>query len=180
MIIKLSYKIFFSLILLTNGVLFAQPDSSEKVNKNSLNFSPAFHNIQIDASVFFILLEYGGHIDFDLFQNNNNVCLGSRFGVEHYSKGDFGGAAAGSPYTNYNLYLRFSKISKYLSFNFLGGISYYTTDQPDYLPNKVLPRIGFEIKYGRIVGIILKGATSFNENNSFIGIGLSLDYCHIL
>ena len=177
---KFFYIIIFLFVFsLNNYFLFAQVDSSKIIDKNKFEFSPAFHSIQIDGNVFFISYEFGGHIDLDLFQSRNNVCLGTRLSVEHYSSGDFGGTTFGSPFTNYNLYLRFSKISDNLSFNFLGGISYYNTAQPDYFPNKGLPRICFEIKYGRIVGIILKGATSFKERTGFIGVGLSLDFCHL-
>jgi hypothetical protein len=43
-----------------------------------------------------------------------------------------------------------------------------------------MSRIGFEFKYGNIVGFILKGSTSFKKNTEFIGIGVSLDYNHFL
>lgn len=146
----MSKKLFLIIILIgfssTNYGLYAQTDSTQIIAQNKFYFSPSFHSVQIDGNVFFISLEYGGHLDFDLFQSQSNLCLGTRVSVEHYIKGDFGGKTFGSPFTNYNLYLRFSKTSEDLSFNFLGGISYFTTAQPDYFPSKGLPRIGFEIK----------------------------------
>lgn len=178
------YSIYVLLLLwvisIFNYNLFAQTDSIKTSDNNKFEFIPAFHGIQVDGNIFFISYEIGGQLDFDLLQSKSNVCLGTRISVENYMQGDVGGKTFGAPFTNYNLYLRFSKISEDLSFNFLGGITYYNSSEPEYFPDKVLPRLGFEIKYGRVVGIILKGATSFKENTGFVGIGLSIDYCHIL
>ena len=100
--------------------------------------------------------------------------------IEHYYLLDFGGTRLGSPFTNYNLYLRLSREKDYLSVGVFGGVTYYKTNDPTYLPNKYLFRAGFEVKLGNIVGLVLKGSTSFNENSSFIGIGISLGYTNNL
>lgn len=173
-------KIIVLVISLTNTFLLAQPDSSFNDKSIRFEYLPAFHSIQIDGNLYLTSYEVGGHFDFDFFRAHDNVCLGTRLSVEHYTKGDFGGSYPGSPFTNYNLYIRFSKISEDFSFNFLCGLSYYRPSEIEEAPDRGLPRVGFEIKYGRIVGIILKGSTSFRENTGFIGIGLSIDYCHIL
>lgn len=173
-------QILFVLVFILNFGLSAQSDSLESHNSDKLVFKPAFHSIQLDANIFIISYEIGGQLDFDFFQSINNICIGTRISAEHYILGDFGGTTSGSPFTNYNLYVRFSNTLGYFSIDALGGISFYKTSQPNYFPNEYLPRIGIEIKYGKVVGIILKGATSFKNRTGFIGIGVSLNYNHLL
>ena len=126
-------------VLFINFNEYAQFDSSKTIDKKRLEFSPAVHGVQIDGNIFFISYEFGGQIDFDLFQSRDNICLGTRLSVEHYTTGDFGGTTSGSPFTNYNLYLRFSQTLNNFSINFLGGTSYYNSSEPDYFPSKGLP-----------------------------------------
>lgn len=173
-------QVLFVLVFILNFSLSAQSDSLKSLNGDKLVFEPGFHSIQIDANLFLISYEIGGQLDIDLFQSQNNICIGTRISAEHFMLGDFGGTTFGSPFTNYNLYVRFSNTLGYFSLNALGGISFYKTSQPYYFPNQYLPRIGIEIKYGKVVGIILKGATSFKDRTGFIGIGVSLDYNHLL
>ena len=168
------------LILIINNILFAQSDSTSIVNAKKLQFAPSLHGIQIDGNIFFISYEIGGQVDFDFFQSKSKMCIGTRLSAEHYMQGDFGGKIFGSPFTNYNFYLRISNAFDDISINVLGGLSYYKTSEPYYFLNKYMPRIGCEFKYGNIVGFILKGSTSFKKNTGFVGIGISLDYNHFL
>lgn len=147
--------------------------------KNKLVFEPTFHSIQLDATIFIFLYEVGGQFDFDLFTNNKRICLGTRMSIEHYALGDVGGEKLGSPFTNYNIYARFSDRLGFLSINVLGGVTYYTTDDPIYLPDKYMPRVGFEIKFtDNILGLVLKGSTSFVDKSGYVGVGVSLGYNH--
>ncbi|MCF8239772.1 MAG: hypothetical protein K9J16_00190 [Melioribacteraceae bacterium] len=171
-------RVILIFILITNYNLFSLEEQDSTVNK--LEFIPSFHSIQIEGNIFIISYEFGGNIDFDLFRSKNNICIGSRFSVEHYSLGDFGGSKLGSPFTNYNLFLRLSTNHIYFSTDVYGGISYYVTSASNYYPNDYLPRIGFEIKYGNIIGIILRGSTSFKDRTGFFGIGIYLGYDHFL
>ncbi len=163
-----------------NSNLFSQSDTIKTVSIAKLEYSPNFHSIQIDGNIFVTSFEIGGQLDFDLFRSQKNICIGTRFSIENYMLGDFGGTTHGSPFTNYNLYLRLSNTLDYFTMDVLGGMSYYESNAPDYYPNQSLPRIGFELKYGNIIGIILKGSTSFKDRTGFFGIGLSLGYNHFL
>jgi len=173
-------RIIITFILFANILLPAQTDSSAGHKNIRFEYLPALHSIQIDGNVYLTSHEIRGHFDFDFFQAQNNLCLGTRLSIEHYTWGDIGGPHIGSPFTNYNLYLRFSKISNDFSIDFLCGLSYYRPSEIEEVPDRGLPRVGFEIKYGRIVGIVFKGSTSFRESTGFIGIGLCVNYCHIL
>jgi hypothetical protein len=125
------------------------------------------------------MYEAGGQFDFDFFTNNKNICLGTRMSIEHYDLGDFGGKMLGSPFTNYNIYARFSNRTGLLSISLLGGFTYYITSDPIILPDKYLSRVGFEIKLtDNVVGLILKGSTSFVNKSGYIGVGVSLGYNH--
>ena len=142
--------------------------------------SPSIHSIQINATSIVLINQIGGQFDFDVLRSiNKNLCIGTRLSVERYYWGDFGGSTLGSPFTNYNLYSRLSTIIDNLSISVLGGITYYTTDDPIYLPDKYLFRAGFEVQLGSTVGLVLKGSTSLTKNSSFIGIGICLGYDHM-
>ena len=181
---NLSYSI--TRLLLTNlfavsitSFTFSQTDST-KSEDNNLVFNPSIHSIQIDATTIVLMNQIGGQFDFDVLRNNNkNFCVGTRLSIEHYYLGNFVDEVDGSPFTNYNLYARLRGKKDDLCFNILSGVTYYTTDKPIYLPDKYMFRAGFEIKYGSILGFILKGSTSLTSNSSFIGIGVSLGYNHL-
>ena len=158
---------------------FAQVDSTRLVGRK-LILSPSVHGVQIDATTIVLMNQIGGQFDFDVLRSNNkNLCVGTRLSVEHYYLGNFVDEVDGSPFTNYNLYVRLSTKKDDLCFNVLGGVTYYTTDEPSHLPDKYMFRAGFEIKYGSTLGFIIKGSTSLSSNSSFIGIGVSLCYDHM-
>lgn len=61
----------------------------------------------------------------------------------------------------------------------LGGISYHTNTRNYKNDGTVFFRVGAELRYkliGEYVGIVLKGATSFLEKTTFVGVGLSFGY----
>ena len=156
---------------------FPQVDST---GDKKLLLSPSIHSIQINATSIVFMNQIGGQIDFDVLRSiNKNFCVGTRLSVERYFLEDFGGSTLGSPFTNYNLYSRLSTTIDNLSISVLGGVTYYTTDDPIYLPDKYLFRAGFKVQLGNIVGLVFKGSTSLIKNSSFIGIGVCLGYDHM-
>ena len=162
-------RITFAFLIFASIISYSQPDSIS--NNRKLIFNPSFHGIQIDGSTIYFIYQYGGQIDFDLFRSKNNYCVGTRFNYEKYYMGDFGGTTLGSPFTNYNLYARLSNTKDLFSSSFLVGVTYYTTNRPEYIPNEYMIRFGFEVKYGHVVALIFKGSTSaFKEKTSFIGL----------
>lgn len=179
-----SYSI--TLLILTNLIavsltpfIFSQADST-KFEDNNLVFNPSIHSIQIDATSIVLMNQLGGQFDFDVLRSNNkNLCVGTRLSIEHYYLVNFVDGVDGSPFTNYNLYARVSANEDDLCFEVIGGVTYYTTDDPDRFTNKYMFRTGFEIKYGSTLAFILKGSTSLSLNSSFIGIGVSLGYDHM-
>jgi len=173
----------YSLVILIYSILtpiiYSQIDST-RAKDNSLILNPSIHNIQIDATSSILINQIGGEFDFDILRSKNkNTCLGTRVSVEHYYLSNPVDKVLGSPFTNYNLYARISGITNDLAFSVLGGVTYYKTSEPSYLPSKYLFRTGFEIKYGSAFGFILKGSTSLIKNSSFIGVGIYLGYNHI-
>lgn len=160
------------------SINYSQVDSS-KIKDNALVFSPSVHNIQIDATSIILINQIGGEIDFDILQSKNkNTCIGTRVSLEHYYLTNFVDKVYGSPFTNYNLYARISSITNDLLISILGGVTYYASDDPTYLPSKYLFRAGFEVKYGSTMGFIFKGSTSLVKYSSFIGIGMYLGFSH--
>lgn len=174
------YYIIIIFILFCNCQIYSQENQDSSTIERKLELIPSFHSIQIEANVFILLMEVGSNIDFDILQSKNNICIGTRISVEHYNYRDFGGSVHGSPFTNYNLFLRMTKTNSYLSADVFGGLSFYKSSAPDYFPNKYLPRIGFEFRYGHFIGVILRGSTSFEERTGFFGIGINIGYNHFL
>ncbi|MCJ7648425.1 MAG: hypothetical protein MUP85_07415 [Candidatus Lokiarchaeota archaeon] len=175
----------FRILLLTifiyicfTQIALCQIDSTN-LEDFKLTFSPSVHCIQIDATSIILMNQIGGEFDFDILRSRNkHTCIGTRVSVEHYSLVNPVDKVHGSPFTNYNLYARISGIIDDLLFSVLGGATYYTTDDPSYLPSKYMFRTGFEIKYGSAFGFILKGSTSLSDKSTFIGFGIYLGYNH--
>ena len=175
-----SLKCIFIMFIYTifTSFTYSQVDSS-KLKDNVLVFSPNVHNVQIDATSIILINQIGGEIDFDILQSKNKyTCVGTRVSIEHYYLTNFVDKVDGSPFTNYNFYARISSITNDLLISVLGGITYYTSDDPTYLPSKYLFRAGFEVKYGSTIGFIFKGSTSLVKYSSFIGIGMYLGFSH--
>ena len=162
--------------LIFSPIIYSQDDSIRLQNK-SFVLLPSLHSIQIDATSIIIMNQIGGEIDFDIFHSkNNNTCIGTRIGIEHYALINFVDKYYGSPFTNYNLLARLSTKPDDLSISALLGMTYYTSNEPSYIQSRYLFRTGFEIKYGTTLGFLLKGSTSLIKNSSFIGIGFYLGY----
>ncbi|MBU0560254.1 MAG: hypothetical protein KKG93_11865 [Bacteroidetes bacterium] len=181
MVFSINHKKHFLILLIITiftTITYSQVDST-RLKDNALVFSPNVHSIQIDATSIILMNQIGGEFDFDIFNlKNKNVCIGTRVGIEHYYLNNFVDKYYGSPFTNYNLYTRINSMTDDLSISCLVGITYYTSDDVNYLPSKYLFRTGFEIKYGTTVGILLKGSTSLIKDTSFLGVGVYLGYSH--
>lgn len=184
----MSKKLFLLVILVSiiPHFSFSQADSIESVG-NKLVFIPSLHNIQIDATSIVIINQIGAEIDLDVLRSaNEEICIGTRFSVEHYYLTNFVDKIEGTPFSNFNFYARLSFTKTPLSFptlkggnlsiSLLTGFTYYKTSDPARIPDKYLFRTGIEIKYA---GMLIKGSTSFIKKTSFIGIGLYFDMNHL-
>ncbi len=176
-----NYKKFLFTIMIYvifTPIIYSQDDST-KLHDKTFVLIPSLHSIQIDATSIILMNQIGGEIDLDIFHSEyKNTCLGTRFGIEHYYLINFVDKYYGSPFTNYNLFARLSTTPKDLSISILLGMTYYTSEEPSYIPSKYLFRTGFEIKYGTTLGFLIKGSTSMIKNSSFVGIGVYFGYNH--
>jgi hypothetical protein len=184
----MSKKLFLLVILVSiiPHFTFSQVDSVESIG-SKLVFIPSLHNIQIDATSIVVINQFGAEIDLDVLRSvNEEICIGTRFSVEHYYLYNFVEKIDGSPFTNYNLFARFSisKSSKsirilkgdVLAISLLSGFTCFAKSNQSTFKSRYLFRFGFEVEYS---GFVLKGPTSFIKNSSFIGIGLCLGYDHL-
>jgi hypothetical protein len=181
---NLIFKIASNLALLVIAVLigtsssFAQSDSSGQTNK-TYSFSSHFSSIQAEFSTLVVILEYGGLIDFDLFNKESakKYSFGLRLAYERFSYYEPGGPTGGGPFSDYCLYARHSIKGNKLDLNLLGGMGYHKKSLDGFGGDKINPRIGAELKYklaGGVVNLICKGSTSFSENTFFIGFGIAV------
>jgi hypothetical protein len=177
---KIAIRIAFLILIQTMVIRASQPQSNEELIDGKLLMRPRIHNIQIDSFIFFYNFGAGGQVDFDVFsKKDDSFCVGSRLSIEHYYHFNLVDSDNTPPSTNYNLYCRLSANSDHSSFSLLGGLSYFSSDVSNYNNKSFLFRAGFEAKYGSTVSLIFKGSTSFVDNSSFIGIGVSFGYDHL-
>jgi hypothetical protein len=176
---KIVIKIVFLILIQTMVIRASQPQSNEELIDGKLLMRPRIHNIQIDSFIFFYNFGVGGQVDFDVFsKKDDSFCIGSRLSVEHYYHFNFVDTDNTAPSTNFNLYGRLSLDIDYSSISLLGGLSYFASDISNAKNESFLFRAGFEAKFGSTVSLIFKGSTSFVENSSFIGVGVSFGYDH--
>lgn len=162
----------FSLFFLPFYLMIAQ----EKGNENErFLFEPIVVGGQIEFSTLISVSELGALIDIDLFnkQSEINYSFGTRISFESYWY-----FAAGGSIEDYCVFIMHSARSRKFHFNLLGGIAYHTRS-PNYYPDEFLFRTGIELRYNvldKIVGIVLKGSTSFVKNSAYVGLGIAIGY----
>ena len=173
---KMKYSFTILFIIFCN-ISQAQDIPSQPEDKK-LSLNPSIYGVQFDFTTLFLIYEYSGHLDYDIFSAQNGYnSIGVRLSIENYYTGSFGGQTLGSPFTNYNVLFRHSLRGEIFWFDLVGGLSYYQTSASNYYPDEVLLRAGFELSYHfihNILGLVFKGSTSFKDRTGFIGIGISV------
>jgi hypothetical protein len=171
-------KYFVIYCILFHAISFAQPDSINNISK--YQFTPKISGGQIEATTILYVLEFGGFVDLDFITKADDYIksFGIRLSIEYYSYFEAGGPTGGGPFTDYCLYGRYTSRMNDFRFTILGGIANHTYDATDY-EDKLLFRAGLEFKYnlvGNCVGLLLKGSTSFQEQTTFVGLGIFIGY----
>jgi len=173
------YLILFSLLFLTFSVANAQYENNTKNEKFS--FAPSIAGGQFEVSTLIFVAELGAIVDIDLFKKGSTkiYTFGTRISYESYGYLEPGGPSDGGPFKDYCLYLMHSARTSNFHINFLGGLAYHTRRNSYVQPNETLFRAGIEFRYNlinKMLGIILKGSTSFDERTTFVGLGIALGY----
>jgi len=143
-------------------------------------FSPSIAGGQIEVTSLLVVTELGALVDFDLLKKKSEIdySFGTRFGYENYSYLTFNHSTIEGPYQDYCFYVRHSGRSESIHFNFLAGLAYHL-EASKYSPASTLFRAGFEIRFNlgtKILGLIFKGATSFDANTTYFGLGIAVGY----
>lgn len=169
----------FVICFITPDIISANGNISQ-TSEDKMVLNPNLFGVQFEFTTMLFSYEYGGHLDFDILKSRNKEYgFGTRISFERYHAGTVGGSIIGSPFTNYNIFLRQSFRGSVLWFDVLGGFTYYTTSAAEYYPNELLFRAGFELSYHflyDIIGLTLKSSTSFKEKTGYLGLGLTIGF----
>lgn len=162
----------FLFILPFNLINGQEGDSTQN---NTYSFTPSVAGGQIELCVFYAI-EMGALVDIDLITKRakSSSSFGARLSHEAYAEIDLGGGS--SKIKDYCFYLRHSLRSKKVHFNYLGGVAYH---EGGHKAARVLFRVGFEVRYNlldKLIGLVLKGATSFEDETSYLGIGVAMGF----
>ena len=155
-------------------------DTTSVVSEDKMVLNQNFFGIQLELTSMIFIYEYGGHLDYDIFKSKNGFYnTGTRLSYEKYYAGTVGGSIHGSPFSNYNLFIRHSFRGSIFWFDLLAGISYYTTSASEFYPDDILLRAGFELSLHfshDVIGLTLKSSTSFKKNTGYLGLGLTIGF----
>jgi hypothetical protein len=160
----------------SNKISSNAPESSSQESK--LLFSPHVI-IFLDAVTLINSFALSGNFDIDLFRIHpqNKINFGLRNSIEYYSNLSLGGSTGGEPFVNYNILIRLSNKNNNSIFDIYAGLSYHTTSMPLVYESSLLPKIGIEFRLAVIkktAYLLAKANTSFNEDTSVIGLGISI------
>jgi hypothetical protein len=160
----------------SNKIISDVPESSFQESK--LLFSPHFI-IFLDAVTLIHSYALSGNFDIDLFRIHpqNKINFGLRNSIEYYSNLSLGGSTGGEPFVNYNLLIRLSIKNNNSIFDIYAGLNYHTTSMPLVYESSFLPKIGLEFRLAVIkktTYLLAKANTSFTEDTSIIGLGISI------
>ena len=144
-------------------------------------FAPSIAGGQFELTTLLFVVELGALVDVDLFTKKSKIdySFGTRFSFESYGYLEPGGPTGGGPFKDYCFYVIHSGRSKNFHFNLLGGLAYHTRASDFYEQDGILFRAGIELRYNlleKMIGIILKGSTSFNEKTTYVGLGIAIGY----
>jgi len=151
------------------------------VNSSKFKFSPSIAGGQIELTTLIVVTEYGALVDFDLFKIKSSMeySFGTRISFENYSYLEFNDNTKNkSTSEDYCFYVMHSGRSNYIHFNIILGLAYFPKI-PTYNSANIQFRAGFEFRFNpgtKIFGIIFKGASSFNSNTTYFGLGIAVGY----
>lgn len=160
---------------------FLQAQNEDSIRNKKLLFLPSIGGGQVEVVTLIYVFEYGALMDIDLFKKKGkfNYSFGVRLNFESYAYFEPGGPTDGGPFKDYCFVIVYSTRSEDIHINLLGGIAYHTRRSTFQKSNETLVRTGFEFRYNlydKIIGILLKGSTSFEKRNTFIGLGLAFGF----
>lgn len=170
--------IVFFILCFSSFLIRAQ--DKDTIQTENFIFSPSIAGGQIEVTSLLIVTELGALVDFDLFKKKSRIdySFGARFSYENYSYLEFKHSTIEGPYQDYCFYAMHSGRSENIHFNLLVGLTYHP-ETSKYSPATALFRAGFEIRFNlgtKIVGLIFKGATSFDANTTYFGLGIAVGY----
>jgi len=137
---------------------------------------------QIELSTLLYVFELGALVDIDLFRKESKLdySFGTRLSYESYAYFEPGGPTGGGPFKDYCFYIIHSARSESFHLNVLGGLAYHTKSSlSTFYPDETLFRTGIELRYNllnKMLGLVLKGSTSFDERTTFVGLGIAIGY----
>jgi len=164
--------------------LLSVPNNAQEidsVHSNKFKFSPSIAGGQIELTTLLIVTEYGALVDFDLFKIKSSMqySFGTRISFENYSYLEFNDNTKNkSKSEDYCFYVMHSGRSDYIHFNIFLGLAYFP-EIPTYNSANIQFRAGFEFRFNpgtKIVAFIVKGATSFDSNTTYFGLGIAVGY----
>jgi len=172
-------SIFFILLLFSISISYSQTDSS-KSNDERFQPTPRIAGGQIEAITILYVTEIGGLVDIDFVTKADDdiKSFGIRLSLEYYGYLEAGGSTGGGPFTDYCIYGRYTSRMNNFRFTVLSGIAYHNYYSTSY-EDKLLFRAGLEFKYNlldKFFGVLLKGSTSFQEQTTYLGIGIFIGY----
>jgi hypothetical protein len=174
---KKKYRIFVFLLFFLSNFIYAQ--GLDLIQDSKFIFSPSVGG-QFEISTVYLVSEFGALIDIDLLRKESkiNISFGTRISYESY---EYPISQNGKgPFKDYCFYILHSARNNSFHFNLLSGLSYHTkTQSPSFYPDGILFRAGIELRYNllnKIVGLVLKGSTSFDKRTTFVGLGVAIGY----
>ncbi len=170
--------ILFLILILPFHFIEAQDENI--IQDTDYKFNPSIGG-QTEFTFLYYMYELGALIDIDLFkkQSKSIHSFGVRISFENYDAGGPGGSTFGGPYQDYCFYIAHSAKSKTIHFNLLAGFVYHTREPVLASPNRILFRTGAELRFNllsKIIGVVIKGSTSFRQGTGFAGLGIAIGY----
>jgi hypothetical protein len=176
---KCNYQFVFCFLWCLSSFVLKAQDLDTNHTEN-FNFIPSFAGGQVELTTLFFVTEYGALVDFDIFKKKSkiNYSFGARISFEQYSYISFSNLETEGPYQDYCLFLMHSGRGENIHFNILAGLAYFP-EVPTYTSGNILFRVGFEFRFNmgtKIAAFIIKGASSFDSNTTYFGLGIALGY----
>ena len=180
---KIINKFFLTslIVFFISNTSLAQTDTTE-ADSNKFSFNPQFSGAHVEACFFPPPgIEVGALVDIDLFRIKKTqlFSLGFRISFEYFWIGNPGGGE-GHKYFDYCLYARPSLKFNWFWINVLGGFAYHTNNKTSgNMESKLASRFGLELKFNvfrKYIGLLLKSSFSPEQEEGFIGIGISVGY----
>jgi len=176
---KTKYIIIVFLIYFPSNLVNAQ--GLNTIQDSKFIFSPSVGG-QFELTTLLYVFELGALVDIDFFKKESkvNYSFGTRLSYESYGYLEPGFPTGGGPLKDYCFYITHSSKSKYFHLNFLAGLAYHTkSSESPFYRDETLFRAGIELRYNllqKMLGLVFKGSTSFDERTTFVGLGIAIGY----